>query len=177
MALQSNQPQPSHYILDEIHVAIQWLRSRWKALHIHLEWVPAHTGHPANEMADELAKATAGGTCSPCHLLSPVLHKWLPSSIYALKAKRKTTVLSRWMTAWQQSPRHAKMSKVNPSLPSYKSSGNLLWLPRRAMSILVQLCSGHVALNTFLKKIKAVPSCCALIATNQKLSNTFLLPL
>jgi len=90
IALQSNQPQPSHYILDEIHVAIQWLWSRWKALHIHLKWVPSHVGHPANEMADELAKSHHWR-----HLLPPVLHKQLPSSISALKVKMKTTVLSR----------------------------------------------------------------------------------
>ncbi|KAF8516708.1 hypothetical protein BU17DRAFT_5878, partial [Hysterangium stoloniferum] len=31
-------------------------------------------------------------------------------------------------------------------------------LPHRATSILIQLCTGHITLNTFLHKIKAVDS-------------------
>lgn len=53
---------------------------------------------------------------------------------------------------WEVSPRFAKTSNRYSNLLSYKMLSSL---PCCAWSILVQLCTGHISLSTFLKKIKA----------------------
>jgi len=63
-----------------------------------------------------------------------------------------------WVKKWKASPRHVKMSHINPSMPSSKTSHTLTNLPWHATSILTQLRTGHVALHLFLKKIKAADS-------------------
>jgi hypothetical protein len=53
-------------------------------------------------------------------------------------------------------PRFTKMSQIDLNLPNRKILKLLSLLPRRASSILVQLRTGHVSLNAFLKKIKVL---------------------
>jgi hypothetical protein len=50
------------------------------------------------------------------------------------------------------------MSRIDETLPNRKTYRLLSSLPRRATSIIVQLQTGHVSLNLFLKKIKVVDS-------------------
>ncbi|KAF8582194.1 hypothetical protein K439DRAFT_1351961 [Ramaria rubella] len=50
------------------------------------------------------------------------------------------------------------MSKIDSSLLSHHTFKILSSLPRHATSILTQLHTGHVRLNVFLKKTKAVDS-------------------
>jgi len=157
-ALQKSSPQPGQHILDAIHARIRQLRSRRKICNLHLEWVPGHKGVEGNEAADVSAKEAANGTSSPPAQLPPLLLAPLPSSTAALKAECKISIQSRRLELWKVSPRYSKMSKTGPSLPSAKFTKQLLRLDRKSTSILVQLCSGHVGLNGFLKKRKAVPS-------------------
>ena len=65
---------------------------------------------------------------------------------------------------WSRSHCSHRMSKIDSRLPSYKTYKMLSSLPWHAMSILIQLHTGPISLNLFLKKIKAVDSalcaCC-----------------
>ncbi|KAF8575418.1 hypothetical protein K439DRAFT_1292883, partial [Ramaria rubella] len=109
-------------------------------LHIHFEWAPGHKGIPGNTHANTLAKEAAEGKSSLHASLQALLHRRLPASTAALKAHRKKTINTRWKDVWKL-------------LPHYKNS-----LPRHTTSIMTQLCTGHIGLNVFLKKIKAVDS-------------------
>jgi hypothetical protein len=111
-----------------------------------------------NEMADTHAKMAAEGNVSNSATLPRILKERLPASITALKARRKGTVIQRWRKDWAQSPRFEKMSRIDSSLPNRKIYRLLSSLPQHATSIIIQLRTGHVSLNLFLKKIKAVDS-------------------
>ena len=50
------------------------------------------------------------------------------------------------------------MSQINSKLPNHQIYKRLSSLPHRVTSILIQLCTNHVSLNAFLKKIKALHS-------------------
>ena len=79
----------------------------------------------------------------------------LPKSVAALKVARTQATKPEWVEKWKASPRHVKMSHIDPSMPSSKTSRTLTNLPQHTTSILTQLRTGHVALCLFLKKIKA----------------------
>ena len=157
-SLQKNVQQPGQYLLDAIHEKIAQLRRSCRIKYLHFEWVPGHVGIEGNEVADKCAKEAATGTVSVSDQIPPVQRNILPKSIAALKAERKKTQTSRWFTLWCTSPRYERISRIDKSLPCAKSARILLNLPRRATSILTQLRTGHVGLNAFLKKIKAVDS-------------------
>ena len=86
------------------------------------------------------------------------LRKHLPASISALKAQRKMTILPRWKTLWATLPRHERIAKIDATLPSQKTYKMLSTLPRREASIIIQLRTGHIQLNVYLKKINAIAS-------------------
>jgi hypothetical protein len=71
---------------------------------------------------------------------------------------KKRMVIQHWRKDWAQSPHYEKMSRIDSMLPNRKIYRLLSSLPRRATSVIIQLRTGHVSLNLFLKKIKAVDS-------------------
>ena len=153
--LTNNSCQSGQYILDEIHSQLLSLRCMHCLLHIHIEWVPGHLNIEGNECADKHAKEAALGMCSPPHLLPSLLQSPLPDSISTLKVARKQSTKLDWLMRWKTSPRHAKLSWIDPTMPCNKAFHALTNLPCHATSILMQLHTGHVALHIFLKKIKA----------------------
>ncbi|KAH9942979.1 hypothetical protein B0H21DRAFT_656571, partial [Amylocystis lapponica] len=56
------------------------------------------------------------------------------------------------------SPRHAKIFRIDPDLPNNRTFKVLSSLSRQGASLVVQLRSGAVGLNAFLKKIKQAPN-------------------
>ncbi|KIJ22827.1 hypothetical protein M422DRAFT_276688 [Sphaerobolus stellatus SS14] len=154
-ALCSNKPQPGQYLLDEIHDHIHRLKMRRRDLRLHLEWVPGHEGVEGNELADVEAKKAAEGRSSSTHRLPQILRQPLPISTAALKSERKKSILPRWRAHWTTSPRYGRLSKIDDKMPSSRAYKMLSKLPRRSASIITQLRTGHVALNSFLKKCKA----------------------
>ena len=157
-ALQNNRSQPAQHLLDYVHVFIWQLKCKCRNLHIHLEWVPGHMDIKGNELADEHAKRAATGDISHTEDLPDLLKKCLPVSIAALKANWKKSIPQRWRKAWLNLPRHAKISQIDSRMPNRQIYRTLSSLPRRATSILIELRTGHVSLNAFLKKIKASDS-------------------
>ena len=111
-----------------------------------------------NELADKHAKRVAAGGTSRMDDLPALLQKHLPVTIAALKADRKKSVLQCWKKAWSNSPQHSKMFQINVKLLNHQIYKTLSSLPHRATSIHIQLHTGHVSLNAFLKKIKASDS-------------------
>ena len=111
-----------------------------------------------NEAADVKAKDATTGIISVRERLPPLLRDTLPVSVAALKGERKKSMPARWLPIWTTSPRFARMAKIDKDMPSAQTVKMLRKLPRRASSILTQLRTGHVGLNVFLKKIKAVDS-------------------
>jgi ribonuclease HI len=155
-ALTGNSRQPGQYLLDAILNRMQQLKRNRRHLTIHLEWSPGHEGIQGNEVADRLAKRASAGDTSNNSDLPPLLRHTLPLSTAALKMHFKKSIATRWAERWATSPRFMKMSRIDATLPSHRTLRLFSKLSRRAASILIQLRSGHIALNVYLKKIKAM---------------------
>ena len=108
-------------------------------MRVHIEWTPGHAKIRGNERADTLARATAEGACSLLNNLPRILLQRLPTSIAALKANRQWKLVPTWAEKWKASPRHTKMSHIDPTLPSHKAYRTIFDQPRWDASILMQL--------------------------------------
>ena len=84
-------------------------------------WVKGHINVEGNKLVDGVAKAAAMGKSSQEALLPP---EWatstLPASISAWKQAFKTSFHKQWHKEWSSSPHYAKISRIDPSLPSNK---------------------------------------------------------
>ena len=76
----------------------------------------------------------------------------------ALKANRQWKLIPAWAEKWKALPRHVKMSHVDPVLLCHKTYQMIFNQPQRDAGMLMQLQCGHVVLNLFLQKIRAVDS-------------------
>ncbi len=150
-------------LVELFHRQYDRLKRKRRTLTIKLVWVPGHCDVAGNEWADLEAKeaATTGESTPLPPALQPLLD--LPKSQSALKAAYKKQLSRDWSARWASCPQGKRMAKDFDSSPP---GGNriLRWykdLPRRQASIITQLRTGHVGLNRFLCRIKAVslPQC------------------
>ncbi|KAG8867584.1 hypothetical protein FRB97_003204, partial [Tulasnella sp. 331] len=135
-AVRDNRAQPGQQIIQEIHMMTAKLRQTRRLLQVHIEWVPGHKGVPGNELAGSAAKEASQRFVSLTDMLPAYLHHRLPTSIAALKAKRKNSVHARWIENWKMSPRYAKLYRIDPTLPNHTTFKALSALPKPATSIL-----------------------------------------
>ncbi|KAI0037358.1 hypothetical protein FA95DRAFT_1462186, partial [Auriscalpium vulgare] len=83
-----------------------------------LRWVPGHEDVEGNEYADIEAKAAAAGASSPRRSLPTILSDGLPRSASAIRQEHHATLNRRWTNAWKASPRYARYTRLDPSMPS-----------------------------------------------------------
>jgi len=119
-----------------------------------LNWVAAHEGVMGNEKVDEEAKRAVQGESSPPEELPPILHKRLPYSASAVKQEFAEVQKARWKEAWRDSPRFARFQHIDPDFPFNKFRKLSDRLSRSQASLLMQLRTGHILLNSYLFHIK-----------------------
>ena len=125
-------------------------------------WTPGHEDIDGNERADEAAKSAASGYTSNARDLPTFLRrKPLPVSISATRQLLKKKIKTRWQTEWKTSKRHTASDKIDPLLPSDNFLHIINQLRRNQASLLIQLRTGHVPLNTVLHRMKKLdtPEC------------------
>lgn len=112
---------------------------------INIIWIPGHSGHEGNEMADELARR---GSSSPVQGPLPSLPlAWSESS----------AAIEKWVTTLTEDYHNSKVgltqsrSLINPSLHSKLSLAN-----RTNLKLFLGYLTGHHPTNYFLQKIGAV---------------------
>ena len=123
--------------------AIHSLMSRHH-IEVTLQWIPAHTGIPGNERADELAKR---GANLP-QLDIPVSYS---TCCQMIKSNIKEDWLNKWATGTTGRPVFRHMAK-----PQIKDPINEL--SRKDQSLIFQLRTKHVPLNQHLNRIGVVQS-------------------
>lgn len=117
--------------------------------------------------SDEEAKRAAAGRSSQRKYLPAQLHKPLPRSRTSIVRTFKTTLDTLHDQSWRKSPRFARFSQIDGSEASkasrayWKLSRNL---PRKLLSLLTQMRTGHIPLNVHLHRIQRTDSpecpCC-----------------
>jgi len=119
-----------------------------------LKWVAAHKGVAGNKRVDEEAKKAAQGETSPPEELPPILRKRLPTSTTAAKQNFAEKQKTRWLETWKTSPRYAKFQHIDNDFPFNKFQKISNALSRSQTSLLMQLRTGHILLNSYLFRIK-----------------------
>jgi len=138
----------------------EWRLKRW--CKVEFVWTPGHEGIDGKECADEEAKRAAQGEPSATKDLPSFLRrKPLPISISATRQLLKKEMKQRWQDEWKTSPRYDRMKQIDGSLPSDDFLHIIDQLRRNQASILIQLRTGHIPLNTMLHRINRsdTPDC------------------
>ncbi|CDO68734.1 hypothetical protein BN946_scf184652.g61 [Trametes cinnabarina] len=157
-AVSKRRPRPGQQLVELFHRRLKHLKSKRRSLSLTVVWVPGHKGVAGNERADMEAKDASMNDETD---LPPALQclRHLPKSQSALKAAYKKKLSRDWTDRWKASKQGTRLARnVDPSPPGKQVLKLFKDLPRRQASILTQLRSGHVGLNAFLHRIKAVSS-------------------
>ena len=118
-----------------------------------VHWVPGHSGFEPNDRVDELAKKVAMGECSPRKDLPPSICKPMPISISAICQESTAKIHRIWRRCWKTSPQMHQISGIDSSMLSRKWIKLVNLLTRKQAVMLIQLRSGHIALNKHLHHI------------------------
>jgi len=119
-----------------------------------LKWIAVHKGVIGNERVDEEAKRAAQGESSPPEELPPILHKRLPLSAAAVKQEHAEVQKKRWKEEWKVSPCYARFQHIDKAFPFNKFQLISSKLSRSQSSLLIQIQTGHIPLNSYLYRIK-----------------------
>jgi hypothetical protein len=142
-ATQLTKPNPGHCIFDAIHKSVGLLRKKHAGIKITIKWVPGPKGVEGNEHADEEAKKAITDGSSRKRELPMLLRKTLPHSKSAAKWTHNEKLKRLAQKSWQKSKRYDRMKKTDPTTPLNKLINLVAKLPRKLVSILAQLRTGH----------------------------------
>ena len=145
--------RPGHYLTDLLHSSTEATTRQHKELALTIRWVPGHQDITGNEQADAEAKLAALGESSSVRLLPPPLRRELPVSLPKAKQVYNKKLEAQAAERWRASKRGEKMRRVDSTLPSSRFQKLVASLPRRNVSLLIQLRTGHAPLNHHLHTI------------------------
>jgi ribonuclease HI len=125
---------------------------------IEVKWISGHSGVLGNERVDMLAKEAAEGKGSRCADLPHILRRKIPTSASASKQEYLEQLKLRWKEDWTLSPRRERIGRIDEAYPfeGYRKRQNQL--SRQHASLLVQVRSGHIPLNSYLHRINRAES-------------------
>jgi ribonuclease HI len=134
---------------------IKSFRNAANSLHCNLtiRWISSHSDVKGNEEADRLAKEAAAGRSSRRVDLPHILRSPLPVSASATKQEYHKTLKEMWQTIWEESPRRLSFSQIDPNFPFNRFRKLLFTLSRKQASTIMQIRTGHIPLNKYLKRI------------------------
>jgi hypothetical protein len=142
-----------------IRMAVDLSKVHGEDLKVELRWISAHSGVAGNERVDEEAKKASQGDVTNYDRLPPFLRNHVyGQSVAAIKQEYGRSLKTEWSERWKKSPRYKKASKVDSSFPFQKFRKAADGLSRAQTSILTQLRTGHIALNSYLARIHKVDS-------------------
>lgn len=119
---------------------------------------PFNAHHWHTERADEEAKRAAQGESSDWERLPRCLLKPLPVSVSKVRQIGLARIQDAARAVWLASPRHAKLARIDPTMPSKKFTILVAALPRRHASLLFQLRTGHIPLQQHLRHLRKTDS-------------------
>ena len=131
-----------------------------KAHQITLQWTAGHEGILGNELADlEVKKAADGLTSDKCMLPCFLRHK-LTTNPSTVKQKHDADLKNKWKSEWCSSHRGKKLVAIDANTPSafFLQSISKADLSCRSASMITQLITAHIPLNSYLKRINKVDS-------------------
>jgi ribonuclease HI len=153
----------AQYLVDAVHRQIEGVVATRMGAEVTVRWTPGHKGIRGNERADEEAKKAARGDSSE--------ERYVPIECRGILPRSKATELQRHHKAlkhraketFARSPRAQVAHKIDQTMPSVAFARLVAGMARRQAALLVQIRTGHVALNKHLFKIGKAdsPTCAA----------------
>jgi hypothetical protein len=85
----------------------------------------------------------------------------LPLSISTLKQAHQKSTRSRWLRIWKKSPRYTQTQQIDPNTLNRSFLKLTATFPKHLTSLLMNLRSRHIPLNSYLHRIgkSASPNC------------------
>lgn len=120
---------------------------------IHIYWIPGHSNHPGNEVADRLAKQ---GVEKIVHAAEPII----PVSEAEIKQNIKNWATRQHSTYWHKLP-YCRQTKMMIPSPDPKIWKKIQKFTRRNIMIITQMLTGHCTLQRHLAimNIEQDPMC------------------
>ena len=161
-ALISQRASPGFHLVreftDMVETLVHGVDPASRRHRIKLKWIAAHNEVKGNEKADEEAKRASAGNSSPVEHLPHILRRPLPPSVGVIKHQFLLKLRGEWSAVWNRSPRKARMEKFDEDFPFDKHRKMIEQLTRIQSSLLFQLRSNHLPLNSYLHRIGKTPS-------------------
>jgi ribonuclease HI/endonuclease/exonuclease/phosphatase family metal-dependent hydrolase len=148
LALTSSSHTSGQYLIQALVTAANGL-----PCNITIRWISSHSEVRGNEAVDKLAKTAAQGRSTRREELPNLLKSPLPVSVSAAKQKFQANLNRSWSKIWSDSPRKEKFSRIDPDFPFNKFRKILFKLSRNQASTIMQLRTGHIPLNFYLRRI------------------------
>jgi ribonuclease HI len=160
-------PKSGQNIIDEFLQQIEkkWKRSNKVTYQLDVTWVKGHSNIEGNKRVDKEAKKAAKSKMNKERKLPSFLSETpLPLSASAIHQEYKQKLKEEWKARWEEWPRHLKLSRIDPLMPSNKDKRLTEGLRRLQASLIMQLRTGHVVLDKYLHRISKsdtprCPSC------------------
>ncbi|KAI1783628.1 reverse transcriptase (RNA-dependent DNA polymerase)-domain-containing protein [Ganoderma leucocontextum] len=175
-ALLSARAQPGQHLVRLFLQQVDALQRKRRSLRIRIVWAPGQQeDFTAGAMAQEDALLAAHGQSSDLpRSLEPLLD--LPASRPALLKQFSAQTLADWKVLWESSAQGQRLVRhIDDSAPGGNGSKRYRGLSRQQCSILAQLRSSHVPLNSYLARIGAVDSPLCLACRTPETAEHFLL--
>ena len=147
-ALTRSRPSAGQHLINSLQLAANELPCNLK-----IRWISSHSEVKGNEAADRLAKAAVQGRSSRAADLPHLLRSPLPVSASAIKQEYSAKLNRLWSKAWDRSPRKDRFSRIDPNFPFNGFRKRMSRLSRKQTSTIMQLQTGHIPLNFYLKRI------------------------
>ena len=153
MALSGSKTKSGQYLINATSTAANSLPSK-----LSIRWISSHSEVRGNEAADKLAKEAAQGRSSRQVDLPHLLRSPLPVSASATKQHFNNKLNKMWTKIWAASPRKIRFAHTDPDFPFNNFRRKLFNLSRQQASIIMQIRTGHIPLNFYLKRIGKLES-------------------
>jgi hypothetical protein len=150
--------QPGSYIINEIQSEHKKITKKHPNITIKFRWVPGHEDLPGSDRVDEQAKKAAEGSEQNKNTTKGILKKELPASKAAIRQELRRRLKVQTEKALKKSPRYERIASIDPTAPSNKYRKICKKIPRRSVSILTQLRTGHIPLAAYLHRFKLADS-------------------
>lgn len=139
------------HLIDEIHkVAKKMTIDSDEEKAFMLVWVPGHCGLQGNELADLKAKEATVNGSSGVSSLPLFLRNPLPASLSAVKQTFNKHLSTQWQRRFKSSPQYQRFLQVDGKGIKSDFQKETIVLSRQQTSLLVQLRTAHIPLNTHL---------------------------
>jgi ribonuclease HI len=136
------------YLIQNFADSINGARAKVK-----LNWISGHSNVAGNERADRLAKEAADGRASKTTDLPPILRNVLPINASAKNQYHVEKLRRKWKEAWHESPRRRRFELIDDTFPFNGFRKRQNKLSRAHSSLMIQVRSGHLPLNSYLHRI------------------------